>query len=216
MKRIRRAARGRCVLFPFTREEREVYRTISCLDIYAHASRIGECFGNALAEAMALGLPVVTRSTPHPKLTNGQIEQVDHGRTGYVADTADTYAAAVEALVRDPALRARMGAAGRARIETAFSPAALTRRLEGLVLLVLERRGNALSKEEADLLESVRPELVVSPARFEAMLEDLRQREANVYGPPTPLQRLRERAGLPLRLLQRCLDKRERGRARRR
>lgn len=80
--------------------------------VMAHANDTGESFGMVIAEAMAAGLPVVT----HPSRglrDNAQLELVDDGVTGFVADTAEDYAAALARLVADPDLARRMGEAGR-------------------------------------------------------------------------------------------------------
>ena len=71
-----------------------------------------ETFGNVIVEAQASGLPAVVVDKGGPP------DLVDSGETGFVArpnDPADL-AAKVEALLRDPAERARMG---RAAIEAA-------------------------------------------------------------------------------------------------
>ena len=208
-RRIRRASRGRCVLLGFSRNEAEVYRTMACLDVYAHASRIGECFSNALAEAMAMALPVVTLSTPQPKLTNGQIEQVDHGRTGYLADTTGTYVRAVEALVASEEKRRDMGRAGRAKIERDFAPQILTQRLERLMLTGIGGKGAKLSPEEKDLVCRA-GESRVSPGDYREMLGELRSRESEVFGPPGAMDRLCDQLRRPLRLLRRIADRRRR------
>jgi glycosyltransferase involved in cell wall biosynthesis len=66
----------------------------------------------AVMEAMAASLPVVGTNV------NGTDELVLDGETGYLVpvDDVDALADAIERLVRDPELRARMGAAGRERI----------------------------------------------------------------------------------------------------
>jgi hypothetical protein len=187
--------------------EEEIYETIACLDIYAHASRIGECFSNSLSEAMAAGIPTVTLSTPNHKLTNGQTFQVDNGVTGFVANTADTYVEAVARLAGDPDLRRQMGMAGRTKLETEYSPKALTRRLEQLIVLALKRRGNILSTNEETLIEAETP--VFTTDRYTATIREVIKRENAVFGPPTLWQLLREIARVPKRLWQRWLDKQE-------
>jgi phosphatidylinositol alpha 1,6-mannosyltransferase len=68
-----------------------------------------ETFGQTIQEAHATGLPVIA-----PR-SGGPIDLVEHGVTGYLYDPSDDtqLAAYTEALVRDDALRARMGEAGR-------------------------------------------------------------------------------------------------------
>lgn len=81
------------------------------LSVFAHANATGESFGMVIAEAMAAGLPVVTHPCPVPK-DNAQVELVEHGRTGLVADNAADYAAALAWLLQHPHEARRMGMAG--------------------------------------------------------------------------------------------------------
>lgn len=70
-----------------------------------------ETFGNVTLEAMASGLPAVCADA------TGSRSLVDPGVTGYLAPAGDSGGLfeAVAALIGDPALRQRMGAAARAR-----------------------------------------------------------------------------------------------------
>ena len=72
----------------------------------------GEAYGLAYLEAQAAGLPVVAYATA------GVPEVVEDGETGILVADGDTpaLAEAVARLLDDPALRARMGAAARARV----------------------------------------------------------------------------------------------------
>jgi glycosyltransferase involved in cell wall biosynthesis len=84
-------------------------------DLFLHSS-LSEGISNAALEAMACGLPVVTSDG------GGMKEAVHDGIEGFVVPLRDPVAAAdaVAKLARDPALRARMGRAGRARVESTF------------------------------------------------------------------------------------------------
>jgi glycosyltransferase involved in cell wall biosynthesis len=78
-------------------------------DVVCQVSRWEEVFGYVIAEAMACGKPMVgTRVGGIPEL-------VEHGKTGFVVERGDARAIAdrILKLVSDPALRERMGAAGR-------------------------------------------------------------------------------------------------------
>ena len=74
----------------------------------------GKC-GLKVLQYMAAGLPVVA----NPVGMN--CEMVLHGRTGLLASTPSEWAAAIERLARDPALRRQMGARGRQLVEEQFS-----------------------------------------------------------------------------------------------
>ena len=76
-----------------------------------------ESHGIAVLEAMANGLPCVVADT------GGLPESVVDGETGYVCSNADpaAFAKRIIELLDDPALRERMGAAGRRRVKKCFS-----------------------------------------------------------------------------------------------
>ena len=85
-------------------------------DVVCQMSRWEEGFGWVIAEAMAYGKPVVaTRVGAIPEI-------VRDGITGFLVNRGDSSAMAdtLTKLVRDPQLRAQMGAAGRAIAETEF------------------------------------------------------------------------------------------------
>lgn len=74
----------------------------------------GKC-GYKLIQYMACGLPVVAS----PVGVNTEI--VDHGVNGFLASTEAEWREALVTLLRDPDLRAQMGAAGRRKIEDHYS-----------------------------------------------------------------------------------------------
>jgi len=76
----------------------------------------GKC-GLRVLQYMAAGLPVVA----NPVGMN--CEMVLHGRTGLLASTPAHWAAAIQRLAADPALRQEMGRAGRRWVEERFSVA---------------------------------------------------------------------------------------------
>ncbi|WP_206447367.1 glycosyltransferase [Agrococcus sp. KRD186] len=83
----------------------------AAMDVFVHTGA-EETFGQTLQEAAASGLPVVA-----PR-AGGPIDLVDHGTTGFLftTDDASDLRHAVERLVVDPGMRARMGEAGRRRV----------------------------------------------------------------------------------------------------
>lgn len=95
-----------------------------------------ETFGNVTLEAMASGVPpVVARAT-------GSRSLVEDGKTGFVCTPRDAqaFAEATERLVRDTALRHRMGAAARTAAE-AYDWHDVLERLVGYYRTVRARHG---------------------------------------------------------------------------
>ena len=85
-------------------------------DVLCQVSRWQEAFGWTITEAMAFRKPVVATRV------GGIPEIVEHGVTGYLAERGDARQIAdyVLSLLRDPDMRQRMGAAGRAVVEEKF------------------------------------------------------------------------------------------------
>jgi glycosyltransferase involved in cell wall biosynthesis len=86
-------------------------------------------------ESQAMHTPVVAYAT------GGIAEGIEEGKTGFLVPTGDLNAlvAAVSRLLREPGLRARMGEAGRRRVEDRFTVAAMCRRHEEFYRLLLSR-----------------------------------------------------------------------------
>lgn len=93
-------------------------------DVFAFPTEL-DTFGYAAIEAMAAGCAVVASATA------ALPEVVADGETGLLVPVGDDAAlrAALEQLLDDPARRRRMGAAGRARVESRFSAAVTTEAL---------------------------------------------------------------------------------------
>lgn len=106
-------------------------RFFDSISVLAHANDTGESFGLVIAEAMAAGLPVVTHPSPAPR-DNAQLELVDHGVTGLVAETAEDYAAAVAWLLTHPDRARAMGQAGQDKARRLYRAQTVTRQLESI------------------------------------------------------------------------------------
>lgn len=96
----------------------------------------GKC-GLKVLQYMAAGLPVVANPV------GVQAEMVRHGETGFLATTADEWCHAVRRLACDPALRRRMGQAGRQRVEEEFSVRAGAARWLALLAALEQQKGAA-------------------------------------------------------------------------
>lgn len=133
---------GRVIVLPETGDERALAETYQLLDLYVHASRRGEAFGNSLNEAMVWGKPIVVENTPH--WDNGQVEQVENGSTGWVVRSAGGLVAAVLDLARDERRRRAFGVAGRRKVEADFG---LRRGIAQYELAYQQLSGRATSEE---------------------------------------------------------------------
>ena len=109
----------------FVGAHRDVGRFYAAADIVVLPS-ILETFGNVSIEAMAFGKPVVASRV------GGIPEVVIDGQTGLLVPPKDpnAIAAAILQLLRDPALRQRMGEAGRARMQKHFTMDRVAREVE--------------------------------------------------------------------------------------
>ncbi len=88
-------------------------------------SRANEGFSNAILESMRAGLPMIVTDI------GGNAEAVVDGETGFVVPPADpaALAAALLRLAQDPALRRKLGAAGRERVSDRLHPRCMRRQL---------------------------------------------------------------------------------------
>ena len=74
---------------------------------------------------------------PHP---GAQLELVQHGVTGLVAETTEQYAQAVGWLLANPAEARRMGQAGRDKAQQLFRAQDIAAKLGGMYLDLLARK----------------------------------------------------------------------------
>jgi glycosyltransferase involved in cell wall biosynthesis len=108
----------------------QVLEALNAADVYLHPAR-EEIFPNAIAEAMACACPVIaTRVGGVPELLGADEEA---GLMVPLQDAA-ALAAALRRCLADAALRVRLGAAGRRRIETRFPVSAMVDGYERAVL----------------------------------------------------------------------------------
>ncbi len=107
--------RERLTYLGFWQDARQV---IAACDVVVCPSRF-ESLGMVHLESMAMARPVVSMDN------GGPAETVVNGKTGFLVppEAPDALADRVLTLLRDPALRARMGAAGRARVLAHFTAA---------------------------------------------------------------------------------------------
>ncbi|WP_137180299.1 glycosyltransferase [Roseomonas sp. AR75] len=106
----------------FAGERLDPHPWFAAADILVFASRL-EGFGTVVPEAMAHGLPVVARRLP-----GVNDDFVLQGRTGFLFDDAEGFAAATLDLLASAPLRRRIGAAARDLARRRFDMRAIARR----------------------------------------------------------------------------------------
>lgn len=123
---------------------------IHLFDVFVNASRF-EGSSNAIIEAMAAGLPIVATSV------GGTPELVVHGETGLLVppERPPELAAALRALIADPALRARLGEAALARARADHGEAAMNRAYADLYRRVVATPRAAAPRRAFDTAKAV-------------------------------------------------------------
>ena len=109
----------------FLGERRDVPALMQAADVYCQPNDGPEPFGVVFAEALLSGLPVVTADM-------GGAPEIVSAECGTLVPAGDAQAltAALEALIDDAALRARLGAAGPRHAAARCAPAAVLPKLE--------------------------------------------------------------------------------------
>ena len=128
------AAAGRHGRMIFTGERDDMEHVYPAFDIFALPSH-REGFPRSAMEAAASGLPVIATDI------RGCRQVVSHGQSGLLVPLHDAarLAEAIEELVLDPALRQRMGAAGRHKAEEEFDERAVVSKTMDAYERVLDR-----------------------------------------------------------------------------
>jgi len=121
----------------FTGHRADVARILRAVDLVVVPSRLPEPFGTIQIEAMAAGKPLISTAA------GGNVEVVEHGRTGLLVPPASPHAIAAAAccLLSQSELRRRLGEAGRARVTESFTVERMVADIVGAYHSVLQRAG---------------------------------------------------------------------------
>jgi len=127
------------IFFEPTEDFKKINEFLLLLDVFTYSSVNGECLSVAIAEAMTCKLPVVVNSTPCRD--NGQVEMIDHGKNGFIANNPRAFAEAVSFLLKNEKERTAMGEAARRKVEDNYEIRRNTLRLERFYLDLLAFKG---------------------------------------------------------------------------
>jgi glycosyltransferase involved in cell wall biosynthesis len=187
------------VILPESSSLKDLALFFSAIDVYAHASKIGESFGVSIAEAMAFKKPVVVNSTPGAD--NAQIELVDNAKTGYVVNYPVTFAWALEKLKDDKGLRDQMGEAGYRKVQEKYSAEVVTSQYERILFDMLDLADDPAIQAYANSL--VPP---ISHADIQRSFDDYQRRLNDTYGSISSRERAAYWMRSPTRFAARVRD----------
>lgn len=101
-------------IFPVINDFTYLDEIYSSCDFCIYSSYYGETFGYAIAEAMAAGIPAISRSTPWGG--NAQVELIENARSGWICATNREMGRRIYDFYCDRISMRKMGQAARARI----------------------------------------------------------------------------------------------------
>src|SRR5207245_2767384 len=136
------AVQDRVVFLGFRKDVAQLLREF---DVLVHASLIPEPFGQVVLEGMQAGLPVIAADA------GGPAELIEHGVNGllYPAGDREALASALVTLAGNPELRARLGAAAKARAAV-FRPDRIGPQLTELYQAVLGARAASRRRRDSE------------------------------------------------------------------
>ncbi len=143
----------RYILLDETSNEKEVAMFYKAIDVYVHASKIGESFGMTLAEAGLFKKPVVVNSTPNRD--NNQVELVDHMKTGIIANNPQTFARAIYYLYINSVKRFEMGENASKKILSNYDPIKICNQFEKICIDFLKKDGVNVNPTALDFYSKI-------------------------------------------------------------
>lgn len=144
------------VIFDATLDLRQLLMYYSAMDIFLTASKISESFEIAIAEAMAVGIPVVAVNTPGRD--NGPIELVDNGQTGFiVAHDQEKIADVLVFLYEDEKIREILSESSKRKVAKEYKADKVVKSLENLIYSHLY---SSIEINARSLVKNYTPEII--------------------------------------------------------
>lgn len=154
-----------------TVDSEKINELLYLTDVFPTCTVHGESFGNVIAEAMAWRKPVVSNSLPHRY--NSQVELIDHGKTGFIANTPKDFAEAIAYLLTHPETRQAMGEAARKKVEENYEIKTNTVSLEKIYIKLLMDKSVPIDS----VIQKKYAEIPYHPAHAEIMAFENEYRE---------------------------------------
>jgi glycosyltransferase involved in cell wall biosynthesis len=177
------------IILPPTVNDRELVCFYSAIDVLVHASPVGECSCANIAEAMLFKKPIVVTSTPFPKRTyyrshtndNGQVEQIENGKNGFVVKSVLAMVEAVLHLKKESTLSQSMGELNQQEVIDRYNATVGIRTLEKIFIEGLKDRQIELSPELQTYDESLK--FYPAEAEIRQWFKEYYHRLEKLYGP---------------------------------
>ena len=121
------------VVFPGYLHGEQKHDALMGADCYFFPTYYGEGMPTSVLEAMAYGLPVITRPV------GGLKDFFEHGKMGFISESKEpqVFADHIEELIRKPELRGKMGEYNRAYAKEQFMASKVAQRIERIYRAVL-------------------------------------------------------------------------------
>ncbi|HEX8184973.1 MAG TPA: glycosyltransferase family 4 protein, partial [Blastocatellia bacterium] len=122
-------------------ERERIPEMLSAMDVLVHTS-LREGLARVLPQALAMGKPCVSFDI------DGAPEVVISDETGYIVRPGDAkgLSDAISRLLTDPQLRARMGEAGRRRVDPAFRAETMVKEIYDLYAMLVNRHPERIAR----------------------------------------------------------------------
>ncbi len=132
--------RKRIVLIPFINGDENLRICYSSIDVFLHASIIGESFGLVLTEALLCETPVITLANLYKD--NSHPEVVGHYRGGIVVNNLNEMVRSMNLLYTNSDLRTNLSINGKIWVRENFEIQIVIKKIDVLIKILLSTNGN--------------------------------------------------------------------------
>ncbi|MBY0359178.1 MAG: glycosyltransferase [Candidatus Obscuribacterales bacterium] len=135
----------RCHILSPSVDPQNLRKIFAAADCVVNCSAIGETFGLAMAEGMMLGLPVMVNATA--KQDNAQVEFIQNGRGGWIANSVQDFADLLLQLQNNKTEFLVAGAIAQEQTLAWFETTVVEKRLRGFMIERLKAKSSVLAEK---------------------------------------------------------------------